>query len=237
MRYGKSVILAVIGLLSACMNIESQDPSGADIVGANLSGGFTENERLGYYEFSKSYYRSGRISETGDIYNYSAEPYSIEIIAQPVPFASGNMLDARRANWVAGCSKDKFSDAVTCRMNILPQNPVGNAGGLFQIVDRRGNILKSCVLGHDFPGKRAAIRVDENSAFTTDTEGCISGGAASRLQQQLESGSRLLTRRIEWPYESSRDKDIIITGAYSAARELFRFSAEADLASLFSNPE
>jgi hypothetical protein len=90
----------------------------------------------------------------------------------------------------------------------------GGRGGLYQTVDQQGNIRSSCIIGHDFPGRRGMIRVDSHSAISTDGDGCVYGGTARRLQNQLVSGSRLITRRVEWPYDSNRDKEILISGGY-----------------------
>jgi hypothetical protein len=233
----KLFVIGALATVVGCMSTTEESQFGATVISEGLQGGFTPNETLEMYQTSKAVLRRGRIEQTGDFYNYSTERYDIEINSVEVPWTTENALDAQRANWVAGCSADRMSDRTTCRMNVLPNGPIGNDGGLFQTVDRQGNIQSSCVFGHDFPGRSAQIRVDNNRAITTNTEGCIYGAAARRLQQQLLSGSSLQTRRVEWPYNSSRDKEILIAGAYRAAREVYQFSSKADLASLFNQSE
>ena len=55
--------------------------------------------------------------------------------------------------------------------------------------------------GHDFPGRRSAIRIGTSPARTTDTEGCIGGGAFAALLQD----DTVVTRRVEWPYDYAKD--------------------------------
>lgn len=66
-----------------------------------------------------------------------------------------------------------------------------------------------CILGHDFPGRTGAIRVDGGAPVPTNTDGC----APASLAAQLASGSSVTTRRVEWPYDYSRDETASIQGA------------------------
>jgi hypothetical protein len=216
-----------------CFATVEQNQFGSRVLSTSLQGGFTPNESLEMYESIGEFLRRGRIDETGDHYHYSTERFDIEINPVKVPLTIDNALDAKRPNWLARCNTDSITDQTTCLMNIMPQR--AGKGGLFQTVDRQGNILSSCIMNHDFPGRRGIIRVDSNSPITTNSAGCISGASARLLQRQLLVGSRLQTRRVEWPYNSSQDKEILISGGYESARNLYRFSASADLASLFSN--
>lgn len=227
--------VAIFLMLSGCVATTEQNQFGSRVISTGMQGGFTTNEALEVYESSGTILRRGRIDKTGDYYSYSTERFDIEINPVEVQWTTDNALDAKRPDWVAGCNTDSMTDQITCRMNILPQGAGGNKGGLFQTVDRQGNILSSCIMGHDFPGRRGIIRVDSNSPITTNSEGCISGTKARLLQRQLLVGSTLQTRRVEWPYNSNRDKEMLVFGGYEAARNVYRFSESADLPALFSN--
>lgn len=201
-----------------------------------LSGGFRENESLLVFDAPGLMQRTGEIAETGDTYNYGSISRNIEIIPVKVPFSTDReiLLAPKRVSVLSGCNKDRITDAINCHMNILPQG-IGSSvnGGLYQMVGSNGSILTSCVIGHDFPGRRAAIRVDNNTAITTNDEGCISGTAARTLEAQLKQGQTLTTRRVEWPYDYSEDQVMLIHGSFSSAQELYRWTTSADLTSLF----
>lgn len=226
-------LFCLTAFLSGCMDANS---TATNVRVTGLSGGFRENESLIAYEALGSMRRSGEISETGDTYSYSSISRDIEIVPVKVPFSTDReiSLAPKRVSVLAGCQRDLMTDAINCHMNIMPQAISGPlAGGLYQAVGRNGSILKSCVLGHDFPGRRAAIRVDNNTAIATDHEGCVSGAAARTLEAQLKQGATLTTRRVEWPYDYSQDRVMLIDGSFSAAQELYKWTASTDLTVLF----
>lgn len=222
-------------LLMGCVSSNPTSQFSSNRAAENLSGGFRPNETLEVYSGTGSMQRRGRIEQTGDFYNYGPAPRDIEIVPVEVPFSTDPdiLLAPKRVKVLGGCSTDRVTDRTTCRMNVLPQG-TGIDGGLYQTVNADGSILSACIVGHDFPGRTGAIRVDSNPAITTNTEGCISGSAARRLERQLISGSTLVTRRVEWPYDYSRDREMLINGSFSTAQELYRWSTSADLPTLFS---
>lgn len=222
-------------ILIGCMEGNPTSQFSSKRAASDLEGGFRPGETLEIYPASSSMQRRGRIEMTGDYYNYGPEPRDIEIVPVEVPFSTDPdiLLAAKRVKVLGGCSKDRVTDATTCRMNILPQS-TSNDGGLFQTVNANGSILTSCIIGHDFPGRTGAIRVDGNPAISTNSEGCLTGSTARRLERQLIGGSKLVTRRVEWPYDYSRDKEMLIDGSFSLAQDLYRWSGSADLPALFS---
>jgi hypothetical protein len=202
-------------------------------ISQGLDGGFRPSEGLKRYDGAglSVYERRGQITKTGDFYVYTRNRGDVAISPVEVPFSVDTASMPRRVKVAGSCSTDQITDNTTCRLNILPQ--LGGFGSLYQIVSASGSILSSCVVGHDFPGRTAAIRVDDNPAIVTNTEGCVSGATARRLERQLLGGKRLITRRVEWPYESMRDEVMLIEGSFSSAQELFRWSVTTDLKSLF----
>jgi hypothetical protein len=75
-----------------------------------------------------------------------------------------------------------------------------------------------CILGHDFPGRSGAIRVDTSPPVQTDRDGCAPG----RLAAAIAAGSMVTTRRVEFPYDYNADQTSSTAGA-KAAMELVAF--------------
>lgn len=222
-------------LLIGCMGVETGSQSSTNIAASGLSGGFQTDEELIIYKSSNAMQRRGIIEETGDTYNYGRVPRDIEIVPVKLPYSTDvDILAPQRVTVISGCSKDKITDNTSCVMNVKPHSWSKSwDGGLIQTVSSNGSLLTSCVVGHDFPGRRASIRVDSNPAITTNKNGCISGSAARRLERQLRNGKILITRRIEWPYDYEKDKEMIVEGSFSTAQKLYRWTTSADLVSLF----
>jgi hypothetical protein len=226
----KPIVLAfgIALFLSGCLALGTSETPILQVLRTDLEGGFRPNETLvdsRYLGLS----RQGIITETGDTYSYSFGDGDI----------TGNS-NTRRGAWMVGCSTDRMTSRVNCRTNLKPAPIEGvrfaSLGGGLQInVNNAGSITRACVFGHDFPGRNAMIRVDENSAITTNSSGCVSGGSATRLQRQLLIGTTLTTRRIEWPYDSRRDQVIEISGGFSNARELFLFTRQPKTRILLEN--
>lgn len=231
----------IVGLLSSslligCMSVETGSPSSTNVATSGLSGGFTADEQLIIFQTSNVKQRRGFIEETGDYYNYGPAPRELSVVPAEVPYSTDIdvSLTPKRVTVIAGCSTDKITDKTSCKMNIRPHSWSKSwDGGLIQTVSSDGSLLSSCVVGHDFPGRRASIRVDKNPSITTNKNGCISGSAARRFERQLKSGKILITRRIEWPYDYEKDKEMVVEGSFSTAQDLFRWTTSADLVSLF----
>lgn len=111
------------------------------------------------------------------------------------------------ALWSVPCERDAISDRVSCSLYQI-------GGALFLFYESAGP-PSICAFGHDFPGRRAAIRVDSTDARTTNTDGCIEGSQA--LYQQLLGGERATIRYYEWPYDVARDAFMSLEGFLEAA--------------------
>ncbi len=228
--------LISIPFLIGCMGVETGSQSSTNVDASGLSGGFRADEQLVIYKTLNTMTRRGVIEETGDNYSYGPVPRNIEIVPVELPYSTDVdvILAPKRVSVIAGCSADKITDKTTCKMNIRPQSrTISWDGGLIQTVSSDGSLLTSCIVGHDFPARRASIRVDSNPAITTNKNGCISGSVARRFERQLRSGKILITRRIEWPYDYEKDKTMIVEGSFSNAQKLYRWTTSADLVSLF----
>lgn len=97
--------------------------------------------------------------------------------------------------WSVSCSQDAITDVKSCQITNFGTH-------IFISLTASLSISDICILNHDFPGRAGAIRVDSNRAFQTDTEGCLRSPA---LLAQLRSGSKVTTRRIQWPDDYPRD--------------------------------
>lgn len=111
-------------------------------------------------------------------------------------------------------------------------NSPWHSGGLSNVIDENANILRSCVTGHDYPGRTAAIRIDKNKPFYTDTNGCIGRPTTIRLQSELISGSILLVEYNEWP-KGFNSRKSLIDGRLEGALKLYRWAKKADMKTLF----
>lgn len=234
-KFTVKITLLLALFAAGCVETEKQNNGKSIGSEVSMSGGYTDAETFVTYEYSETVWRRGKIVQTGDTYSYANKARNIEISPVVVPFVPDpSFIRApKRANVLGGCNKDAISDAVTCHLNLMPQGAV-KGGGLIQHVDLNGNIQRSCVLGHDYPGQTAAIRVDNNRSFISDENGCVRGSSARSLQAQLLTGTSVTTRRIEWPYLTNRDKEMLIDGSFSRGLELYRWTASADLEKLFS---
>lgn len=198
-----------------------------------LQGGFQPNETIVSYTSISSVQRTGIIAETGDTYNYSINKRIELIPQQPALYENLEvMLKPQRVTIISSCKIDKITDKLNCSMNMRPYDK--GFGGIFLGLSAGGNITSACVFGHDFPGRKASIRVDKYDAMVTNNEGCLWDKKAQILEQQLIKGKMLITRRVEWPYDYSKDKTMLISGSFSNAQKLFRWVNSADLSTLFA---
>ena len=76
-----------------------------------------------------------------------------------------------------------------------------------------------CVAGHNFPGKKAFIRVEKNAPITTGENGCVLIDAS--LDSQLKKGNQITLRGYYWPYEGGEDQIISLAG-YAELTEFLR---------------
>jgi hypothetical protein len=107
--------------------------------------------------------------------------------------------------WSIDCSRDAMTDRRECKLTSY-------SARLLVYYGYSANPESVCIIGHDFPGRTGAIRVDKAAPVTTDRDGC----APARVATQMASGSMVTTRRVEWPYDYHRDETASLAGAKSA---------------------
>lgn len=121
---------------------------------------------------------------------------------------SAGLINPTGEHWSIGCKKDAITDEKSC-------NLYKDKLFIFYI----NNNIEICILGHNFPGRRGAIRIGSNKAITTDYNGCIDG---NKHITQLYSEKRMTVRYYKWPYDYPKDDNFDINGLQSAM-ELMKF--------------
>jgi len=221
----KILVFLTLITLTAC---------GAQTSDKILTNGYTDSEKLIESRFTVDEvgfdltYRTGLIEELDEKYNYSASR-RIEFGGRIKSKTTKLILEPQKVYILGGCNINSMTDKKKCHLNILTQN---GSGGLHNVIDENENIIRSCVIGHDYPGKTAAIRIDKNKPFYTDENGCIEWPSTKRLQSELTAGSILLVQYSNWP-SGYRETDSLIDGRLDAAKKLYRWAKKADMKTLF----
>lgn len=107
--------------------------------------------------------------------------------------------------WSIDCTRDAMNDRRECKLTSYKAR-------LLVYYGFAANPESVCIIGHDFPGRTGAIRVDSGTPVNTNRDGC----APARVAAQLASGSMVTTRRVEWPYDYHKDETASLAGAKAA---------------------
>lgn len=118
-------------------------------------------------------------------------------------------------HWSIDCERDKMSDKRVCKFS-------NKIGGPFVFYGSASQPQSVCILGHDFPGRQGQIRVDSNAPVTTDNDGCV---PAARVLAQMKTGTQLITRRYEWPYDYPVDETTSLDGFAKTLEVVAQFQA------------
>lgn len=129
--------------------------------------------------------RSG-ITPNGNHYRYVANGTGYVLIGDGGAGGKG---------WTMKCEIDAMTDATECSLT-------HGATPLFLYLGSGTTVRGICVMRHDYPARRAAIRVDSNTAVSTNTDGCINSPA---LLKQLMAGTKVAVRWVKWPYDYNED--------------------------------
>ncbi|MDD2326045.1 MAG: hypothetical protein PHW63_08635 [Alphaproteobacteria bacterium] len=96
--------------------------------------------------------------------------------------------------WSINCRVDPITDHRNCSLS-------SSATALFISYSDSNSPEYICIVGHDFPSRKGAIRIDAETAITTDETGCISGKYARKMSE----GAMVTTRKYKWPYDYPSD--------------------------------
>lgn len=121
----------------------------------------------------------------------------------------------RDFRWSIDCRVDAMTDRRNCSID-------SGSDGLFIHYGTAAQPRSVCILGHDFPGRTGMIRVEGNSPIATDTDGCV---GASAILSQIMTGTTVVTRRVEWPYDYSVDATTTLRGFTKAMDVVARIRA------------
>jgi hypothetical protein len=231
----RSLIVSTVLFFSASCMQETTDTSGVPIPTSGFSSNEVAQQKDGYVLYS------GQVPATEFLYRITEKNNGVGASIAPAELVScvGAVGGDCQRRSVAGasvrCTKDAVTDVTACFIEISPQEAVifdaesphsytnyVRSGSLLMQVDKSLDATSACVVGHDFPGKRAAIRFGSKQHVSTATTGCVTGGNAKRVEQQARSAQLLTTRRVEWPYESSKDTVARVDGLYVAAESLLK---------------
>lgn len=110
--------------------------------------------------------------------------------------------------WSIRCGRDAMTDAFNCQLYSLSANTILV---YFGSSTTPGAV---CALGHNYPGRTGAIRIDANPPRPTDTSGCI----GPEILPELTNGRVVRTRIVAWPYDYPVDREGTLQGLSQAFR-------------------
>jgi hypothetical protein len=117
-----------------------------------------------------------------------------------------NVLDILKdnydENWDLRCMQDGMSDTHYCAMS-----RTGLIVGVF------GASSYFVQIGNDhFPGSSIALRIDNAAPVTAPADPGFSPQQEAALVSAMKGGTSVLTRYVEWPHESNKDRSISLFG-------------------------
>lgn len=172
---------------------------GAHAQGRPVSDGWQPNELVYPPEYGEPY-RAGTTRQGLDYRFFQGGSGSIGVIG-------ADILD----RWSFDCTRDAMTDKRNCYVT-------NHNAAVFIGYGSSANPQVVCVLGHDFPGRTAMIRVDARPAHKTNEEGCVFGDIIA----EIANGSVVRTRAVKWPYDTNVDKSGTLVGS-AAAIDLVTF--------------
>lgn len=187
--------LSSLLLLASCSSTTEPPAVPSALALATTSGPLQYHWQAGEYEVRNDVGWSRRgTTESGFSYSYlDTGTGRIEKAATGGQFA-----------WEISCKVDAMSDARIC-------TALSTRINLVLLWDKAAAPLLVCVLGHDFPGRQAAIRVDTRAPLETDKKGCVGGAIVG----ELLTATKVTTRHVAWPY----DRFVDAAGSPAGLRE------------------
>ena len=125
--------------------------------------------------------------------------------------ALGSVLSPAMA-WQAECKINPMDDTQECQITDYDAR-------ILVFYGLAKNPAMICVIGHDFPGRLAAIRVDKNKMLAAEHEGCMSAGS---LIEQMKAGRRVKVQYYEWPYDYPKYGEASLSGFEASLDKLRR---------------
>lgn len=113
----------------------------------------------------------------------------------------GSLAKGEIKTWSVFCEIDSMTDKKSCNIH-------DKDARLFISIDQYAGINYVDVVGNDFPGKQAVIRVNKMKPAI----GVQTGSRAKKLIGSMTAGSVVRTRRYEWPYDVAKEGMTVIYG-------------------------
>jgi hypothetical protein len=137
-----------------------------------------------------SYHRMGSYGSLGYVYHEDGS-FSLKEREEP----NENYYLDKGSDWSGSCKRDAMSDVMECQLT--------NMDNRLFISFTGSEPRRIGVIGHDFPGRTGAIRVDRKPARSTDTDGFV---PATQLLPELLKGQSVTVRYYKWPYDYAKDE-------------------------------
>jgi hypothetical protein len=161
-----------------------------------ITGGFTENERV-----NKDGNFMG-ITPDGAKYAYTKKVVSKGILGSLVNVNDGNYgrysYNSMFGTWNSNCGTNPMSDRSECTVSYNDSIRLYGAS-----LDK---LTTLCLSNHDFPGRRAAIRIDGGRQIDLGEDGCASSRS---LVKKLLNANAVAISYVEWPYDSRKDYNLM----------------------------
>ena len=160
---------------------------------------FSTSERT-LSEYGNSY-QSGTVN--GLFYRYFADGSGSISVGQ-------NILS--ESLWSFRCRTDAMTDQRSCSFN----DPAAGIAVLALTDDQRS----ICAVQHDYPGRKAMVRVDKLEPIDLGTSGCQP--ISDVLMGELRNGAEIAVRAYHWPYDFPKDMRVTLAG-FNEAMSLLNF--------------
>lgn len=116
------------------------------------------------------------------------------------------LKDKNGENWSIRCRKDEMNDTHYCAMTRQALTV-----GAF---DTSSHFVS--VGSEHFPGSSIVARVDKQDPVTAAAKSGFTTSQETSLIAAMSSGTSVLTRYVQWPYQTNKDKKISLYGFKSA---------------------
>lgn len=135
-------------------------------------------------------------------------------------FGTPQQVEYHDNTWNIEIKKDEMTDKpdISAYRMARTKNGGPSSIGLYLSLDAADKET-ACAFGHDYPGRKAMLRIDKNKPITTNENGCI--WLTKNLDSQLRKGAKVTIRAYEWPYDYGITRDVDLSG-YTALTNYLR---------------
>lgn len=145
------------------------------------------------------------------LFGFASTSFSEDWPTLEQEIAKSKVLNAKIGyTWAAACQRDAMTDKIDCTLEQYDSSIMVDFGG-------GASPIAVCIVSHDFPGRRGAIRVDGNKAITTNNYGCA---PAQPLFNEMKIGKTIRSQYYKWPYDFPQDAKGTLTGIANSIAEL-----------------